>query len=38
MNMNIVLNPNRVFAVLAAVVVTLMQVALFAHSTTSIVA
>ena len=36
--MNIVMNPNRIVAVLAAVVVLLMQVALFAHSTTSIVA
>jgi hypothetical protein len=36
--MNTVMNPNRILAVLAAVVVTLMQVALFAHSTASIVA
>lgn len=36
--MNVVLNPNRFLAVLAAVSVTLLQVALFAHSTASIVA
>ena len=36
--MNVVLNPNRILAVLVAVAVTLMQVALFAQSTTTIVA
>ena len=33
--MNTALNQKRILAVLAAVVVTLMQVVLFAHSTTT---
>ena len=36
--MNTVMNPKRIVGVLVAVVVTLMQVALFAHSTTNFVA
>jgi hypothetical protein len=36
--MNAVSNPSRILAVLAAVAVMLVQVALFAHATASIVA
>jgi hypothetical protein len=36
--MNTVMNPKRILAVLAAVTVTLMQVALFAHSTATYIA
>ena len=36
--MNTVMNPKRIVGVLVAVVVTLMQVALFAHSTVTFVA
>ena len=36
--MNIASNQKRILAVLAAVVVTLMQVVLFAHSTTTLFA
>jgi len=35
--MNTAMNPQRILAVLAAVSVTLMQVALFAHSTATVV-
>ena len=36
--MNTLINPKRILVVLAAVTVTLMQVALFAHSTPTFLA
>ena len=36
--MNTAMNPNRVLAVLAAVTILLVQLAVFAHSTTILVA